>query len=104
MSALSVVPGEAYIPEDGFNFRHYGNFDTINRGENKGITVDYKTSFGDIDVRSITAYRDSYFDQPFGDVDFTAADAIGNNTGETEIKTFTQEIRLTAPQAISTGC
>ena len=95
LSALSVVPGEAYIPEDGFNFRHYGNFDTINRGENKGITVDYKTSFGDIDVRSITAYRDSYFDQPFGDVDFTAADAIGNNTGETEIKTFTQEIRLT---------
>ena len=95
MSALSVVPGEAYIPEDGFNFRHYGNFDTINRGENKGITVDYKTSFGDVDVRSITAYRDSYFDQPFGDVDFTAADAIGNNTGETEIKTFTQEIRLT---------
>ena len=95
LSALSVVPGQAYIPEDGFNFQHYGNFDTINRGENKGITVDYKTSFGDIDVRSITAYRDSYFDQPQADVDFTAADAIGNNTGETEIKTFTQEIRLT---------
>ncbi|REJ66713.1 MAG: TonB-dependent receptor, partial [Proteobacteria bacterium] len=98
LAALSVVPGEAYIPEDGFNFRHYGNFDTINRGENKGITVDYKTSFGDIDVRSITAYRDSYFDQPLADVDFTAADAIGNNTGETEIKTFTQEIRLTGTQ------
>ena len=94
LSALSVVPGEAYVPEDAFNFRHYGNFDTINRGENKGITVDYKTSFGDVDVRSITAYRDSYFNQPAGDVDFTAADAIGNSTGETEIKTFTQEIRV----------
>lgn len=95
LSALSVVPGEAYIPEDGFNFKHYGNFDTINKGENKGITVDYKTSFGDVDVRSITAYRNSYFDQPLADVDFTAADAIGNNTGETDISTFTQEIRLT---------
>ena len=98
LSALSVVPGEAYVPEDAFNFRHYGNFDTINRGENKGITVDYKTSFGDVDVRSITAYRDSYFNQPLGDVDFTAADVIGNSTGETEIKTFTQEIRLTGTQ------
>ena len=95
LSALSVVPGEAYIPEDGFNFKHYGNFDTINKGENKGITIDYKTAIGDVDVRSITAYRNSYFDQPFGDVDFTAADAIGNNTGETDISTFTQEIRLT---------
>ena len=95
LSALSVVPGEAYIAEDGFNFKHYGNFDTINKGENKGITVDYKTSFGDVDVRSITAYRNSYFDQPLADVDFTAADAIGNNTGETDISTFTQEIRLT---------
>ena len=57
--------------------------------------TDYKTSFGDVDVRSITAYRNSYFDQPLADVDFTAADAIGNNTGETDISTFTQEIRLT---------
>ena len=95
LAALSVVPGQAYIPEDGFNFKHYGNFDTINKGENQGLTIDFRTSFGDIDVRSITAYRDSYFDQPVADVDFTAADVIGNNTGETEIKTFTQEIRLT---------
>lgn len=95
LAALSVVPGQAYIPEDGFNFKHYGNFDTINKGENQGLTIDFRTSVGDIDVRSITAYRDSYFDQPVADVDFTAADVIGNNTGETEIKTFTQEIRLT---------
>ena len=95
LAALSVVPGQAYIPEDGFNFKHYGNFDTINKGENQGLTIDFRTSLGDIDVRSITAYRDSYFDQPVADVDFTAADVIGNNTGETEIKTFTQEIRLT---------
>ena len=79
LAALSVVPGQAYIPEDGFNFKHYGNFDTINKGENQGLTVDFRTNFGDIDVRSITAYRDSYFDQPVADVDFTAADVIGNN-------------------------
>lgn len=95
LAPLSVVPGQAYIPEDAFNFKHFGNFDTINKGENKGVTVDYKTSIGDIDVRSITAYRDSYFNQPLGDVDFTGADVIGNSTGETEIKTFTQEFRLT---------
>ena len=95
LAPLSVVPGQAYIPEDAFNFKHFGNFDTINKGENKGVTVDYKTSIGDIDVRSITAYRDSYFNQPLGVVDFTGADVIGNSTGETEIKTFTQEFRLT---------
>ncbi|MDB3933260.1 TonB-dependent receptor [Luminiphilus sp.] len=95
LAPLSVVPGQAYIPEDAFNFKHFGNFDTINKGENKGVTVDYQTSIGDIDVRSITAYRDSYFNQPLGDVDFTGADVIGNSTGETEIKTFTQEFRLT---------
>lgn len=95
LAPLSVVPGQAYIPEDAFNFKHFGNFDTINKGENKGVTFDYKTSIGDIDVRSITAYRDSYFNQPLGDVDFTGADVIGNSTGETEIKTFTQEFRLT---------
>ena len=94
LSALSVVPGEAYIPEDAFNFRHYGNFDTINEGENKGITVDYKRSFGSFDLRSITAYRDSYFNRPQADVDFTAADAIGDNPATTEINTFTQELRL----------
>ena len=95
LGALSVVPGEPYLPEDGFNFRHYGNFDTINRAENWGLTVDYKASFGDVDFRSITGYRDSYADQPLADVDYTAADAIGNNTGLTDIQTFTQEIRLT---------
>ncbi|MDG1507718.1 MAG: TonB-dependent receptor [Luminiphilus sp.] len=95
LGALSVVPGQPYIAEDAFNFQHFGNVDTINTGENSGITIDYQTSVGDLDVRSITAYRDSYFDQPLADVDFTAADVIGNNTGETEIKTFTQEIRVT---------
>ena len=94
LAPLSVVSGQPYIAEDAFNFQHFGNFDTINEGENSGITVDYTTTWGDADVRSITAYRDSYFNQPEGDVDFTAADVIGNSTGETEIKTFTQEIRV----------
>ena len=95
LGALSVIPGQAYIPEDAYNYKSFLNLDPVNTGDNSGITLDYQTAWGDVDVRSITAYRDSYQYKPSEDVDFTAADAIGNSTGETEIKTFTQEIRLT---------
>ena len=95
LGALSVIPGQAYIPEDAYNYKSFLNLDPVNTGDNSGITLDYQTTWGDVDVRSITAYRDSYQYKPSEDVDFTAADAIGNSTGETEIKTFTQEIRLT---------
>ena len=94
LAALSTIPGTAYDSEAPFSFRTYGNLDPINRSENSGLTVDFRTMWGGVDVRSITGYRDSYSDQPQADIDYSAADAIGNQVYSTDIQTFTQEFRL----------
>ena len=86
--------GQAFIPEDGFAFQAYNNVDPQTTAENWGAAVDWTTDFGSVQFRSITAYRDSVADQPFGDVDYTGADAIGNNNYYTDIRTFTQEFQL----------
>ena len=94
LAALSAIPGTAYDAEDPFSFRTYGNIDPINRAENSGLTLDVRTTWGDLDVRSVTGYRDSFSDQPQADIDYTAADAIGNQVYTTDIQTLTQEIRI----------
>lgn len=94
LALLSAVPGTPYDAEEPFSFKTYGNLDPINRAENSGLTLDIRTSWGDLDVRSITGYRDSFSDQPQADIDYTAADAIGNQEYTTDIQTLTQEIRV----------
>ena len=94
LAFLSTIPGTAYDAEQPFSFKTYGNVDPINRAENSGLTIDLRTTWGDLDVRSVTGYRDSYSDQPQADIDYTAADAIGNQTYTTDIQTFTQEVRI----------
>ena len=94
LAALSAIPGTAYDAEDPFSFRTYGNIDPINRAENSGLTLDIRTTWGDLDVRSVTGYRDSFSDQPQADIDYTGADAIGNQVYSTDIQTLTQEIRI----------
>nr|WP_321361463.1 TonB-dependent receptor [uncultured Hyphomonas sp.] len=82
-------------PEDPFSYDVYGNLDSTNDVENSGLSVQADYSFGFADLTSITAYRTSKLktDQ---DSDFTSADLLSRNSNDTDIDTFTQEIRLTS--------
>lgn len=93
---LIFALGGALDPENPFSYDVYNNFDSTNDIENSGISLqtDYDLDFATL--TAITAYRtvDAATNQ---DSDFTSADLIGRNANETNIETFTQEIRLTSP-------
>lgn len=82
--------------EDPFSYDVFGNFDSINEVENSGISLQADYEIGDFaTLTSITSYRTSDLVQN-ADSDFTSADLIGNNFNDTQIDTFTQEVRLTS--------
>ncbi len=92
--AAVVALGGALDAENPYSYKVYYNNDSINIAENGGITINAEFDFGGFDVTSITAYRDSFLNQPFSDVDFGGADLIGNQPTSTDIQTFTQELRI----------
>jgi outer membrane receptor protein involved in Fe transport len=86
--------GGAVVPNDAFAREQYLSFDPSNKIENQGVSLqaDFDLSNG-MKLTSITAYRElSRLDN--SDVDFTSADLVLNNGNDTEIDTFTQELRL----------
>jgi len=87
--------GGALDPENPFSYEVFNNFDSENDIDNGGLSVqaDYELDFGTL--TSITAYRVSDLVQN-ADSDFTSADIVGRNFNETNIDTFTQEVRLTS--------
>jgi outer membrane receptor protein involved in Fe transport len=87
--------GGAIDPENPFSYEVFNNFASENDIDNMGISgqVDYELSFADL--TSITAYRSSSIAQN-ADSDFTSADIVSRNFNETEVDTFTQEVRLTS--------
>lgn len=82
-------------PENPYSYNVYSNLDSTNDVENSGLSVQADYAFGFADLTSITAYRSSKLktDQ---DSDFTSADLLSRNSNDTDIDTFTQEIRLTS--------
>jgi len=91
--AIRLVGGQL-VPNDGFAYENYFDFDPTNKIENKGVSLQADVNFdNDMLLTSITSYRKlSRADNV--DVDFTSARLVGENTGDTNIKTFTQELRL----------
>ena len=74
----------------------YSDVVPTNRIRNWGISGQGDYSFGALKLTSITAYRETRLDAN-QDVDFTSARlASGANIGKADIKTFTQEVRLTS--------
>lgn len=66
----------------------------FNKVRNWGVSGQADYQFGDLTLTSITAYRQTRI-RANQDVDFTsAAIATGANIGQSDIKTFTQELRL----------
>ena len=92
-TAIRLVGGQL-VPNDGFAYENYFDFDPINKLDNKGVSLQADFNFdNDLLLTSITAYRKLSREDNV-DVDFTSAKLVGENSGDTDIKTFTQEFRL----------
>jgi len=91
--AVRLVGGQL-VPNDAFAYENYYDFDPTNEIENQGVSLQADFNFSnDMLLTSITAYRElSRLDNV--DVDFTSAEMVGVNSGDTNIDTFTQEFRL----------
>jgi iron complex outermembrane receptor protein len=91
--AVRLVGGD-FIPNDPFAYANYYDFDPTNKIENSGVSLQADIDFDNgMKLTSITAYREmSRLDNV--DVDFTSARMVGVNSGDTDIDTFTQELRL----------
>lgn len=91
----TLAGGTALDPNDPYSYTSYSNFASENDIKNYGVSLQGDYNFGALTLTSITAYRrvESFTNQ---DSDFTSADLIGRNAADLNIKTFTQEVRLTS--------
>jgi outer membrane receptor protein involved in Fe transport len=76
-----------------FSFSEYQNFASENDITNSGISMQADYEMGSLSLTSISAYRESRA-KTNADSDFTSADLIGQNRGDVDITTKTQELRL----------
>lgn len=92
--AAVLAVGGNLVTEDPFAQEQFLDFDPVNEIDNQGISVQVDYALTEtIELTSITAYRElDRFEN--ADVDFTSAALVSANTGQTDIETFTQEIRL----------
>ncbi len=90
--AVQAVGGNL-VPEDPFAREAFYNFTPTNDIENSGLSMQADIDIGNMTLTSITAQRYVNRIEDF-DPDFTSADIASTNFSETDIETFTQEIRL----------
>ena len=76
-----------------FSYSEYQNFASENKITNGGVSMQADYELGSLNLTSITAYRKSRA-KTNADSDFTSADLIGQNRGDVDITTKTQELRL----------
>ncbi len=80
-------------PEDPFSRSQFYDFNPTNEIENSGVSLQIDYDWESVTLTSITSSRTmDRFEN--ADVDFTSARLISSNSGDTEISTFTQELRL----------
>ncbi len=92
-----LLSGGQLVPDAPFAYEGFYDFDPTNEIENDGVSLQLDWDINDsLTLTSITALRNQQrFDN--ADVDFTSARLISDVTGnltDTDIETFTQEIRL----------
>lgn len=93
---LAAGLGAQLVPDNLYAYEGYYDFDPVNEVDNKGISLEASYDINeDMTLKSITSYReqDIFFD---GDVDFTGARLVRQNTQDTGSKSFTQELRIEA--------
>ena len=92
VAAIRAIGGK--INSGGiFSYEEYYNFASTNDITNSGVSMQADYDLGSLSLTSITAYRESRA-KTNADSDFTSADLIGQNRGDVDITTKTQELRL----------
>lgn len=90
--AINAIGGR--INSNGiFSYGEFTNFPSENLIKNYGASLQGDFEFGAFTLTSISAYRESHSNSN-ADSDFTSADLIGQNRGDVDIETITQELRL----------
>lgn len=92
--AIIVGIGGNLNPNQPYSRNVFQNYASENKIKNYGFSGQADLELSDtLSLTSITAYRgvDSYTNQ---DSDFTSADLLRENSSDTGIRTFTQELRL----------
>lgn len=85
--------GGRFVSEDPFAYNVFYDIVPGNRIENTGISLQGDIDFGFGTLTSISGYRRNDVDSQF-DPDATSLALFSTNSGQSEIETFTQEIRL----------
>ena len=76
-----------------FSYETYANRNSQNEISDRGISLEGKFNFGDLEVTSITAYRAN--DSDYGsDSDYNSLEFLENVFQNVDIRTFTQELRF----------
>lgn len=90
--------GGNLVPNEPFAYEGFYDFDPVTDIDTSGVSLDVTYDFETVTLTSITAYRT--LDQTqLGDVDYTSARLVDPNQAnfsDTQIDTFTQELRLTS--------
>ena len=89
---ITAIGGQIYTGSP-FDRRGYINKDPFNKVDNDGVSLQVDWTRGNWTLTSITADRNqkAKFDY---DADFTSADILATNLNDSNIDTFTQELRL----------
>ncbi|WP_379920776.1 TonB-dependent receptor [Erythrobacter sp. R86502] len=91
---IQLIGGQINAPGTELDDVVFSDVVPFNRVKNWGVSGQADYEFGDVTLTSITAYRDTKI-AANQDVDFTsAALASGAQIGQSDITTFTQELRL----------
>ncbi len=94
-SAIEALGGKVNSAATPFAGVAYSNFPSTNDIQNWGLSGQVDYQFGPLKLTSISAYRSST-NLTNQDTDFTSGDLIGQNRGDVNIDTLTQELRLNA--------
>ena len=87
--------GGNLVPNDGFAYENFYDFNPENEIETSGISLQVDYDWDNFTLTSISSFRTlERFEN--ADIDFTSAAVVSENTNDTEIDTFTQEVRLTS--------
>lgn len=96
-NAIRALGGQN-VPNAPFAYEIFQDVEPGNEIETQGTSLQFDYDFDYMTLTSITSFRT--LDQlQFGDSDFTSARLVtpdGGNLSDTDIETFTQEIRLTS--------
>jgi len=93
--AIALLGGQVSNYQTPYDNVVYTNFASSNKIDNWGVSGQADYEAGPLKFTSITAWRESHVltDQ---DSDFSSADLLGANRGDVDLKTFTQELRVSA--------